>query len=665
MFPLRRLRPYSHAAAACRKVNATTTNTISTNNATTLKPIASRFHSSPSSATSSSFASFRHPTSSCYRPLIARLDVRQFSATTTEEDTSQHSILNATENEDAPDVTTTTIASPSSSSKRLEIEALLKTEEKVATDQAIRLFQELSSHYSQNEESTTIEKPESALLETLLESLLLHGDDDPKATALQAQNLVTEMEQLYQQQSETATTDSSKDDLLEVRPSVICLGHLIEAWSLASSSDQAERVFWEMIHPQRLSQQLSSTSSSSLSSKALRAHLGKGLNLVLQAHADVGAGKRCDAFLTKLGRVQHLPKGIVISPNPESYHAVIRAWQTSTHIATTTTTASSGENNNTANAESPNNNNMLPPTEIVKAARRVEALVDFLIKRYEATDKNSQWLPQLEIFPWLFRALELAGAPPPRSQKLLTQLIQEEDRAHTTGHEPRVPPPTTHMYNQVLYAWASQGRPAEAAKLLSQWTTRCQQTQVENRKVCRPDRTSCHLVIRGWGQFADHKNAPRAELLLEKMKGNGPIEGAAATSQSESDDTLHIWPSPTVETYNAVLEAWSRSRHYKIVRAITNADRILDTMHDHNGPIDRDHPTAPNSRSYEIVIETYARFGHKGFHRKQKSMKLLRQMKHYSITPSERCLELIDLCQNDDRSLDEIEEEEQLMAGQQ
>ena len=73
---------------------------------------------------------------------------------------------------------------------------------------------------------------------------------------------------------------------------------------------------------------------------------------------------------------------------------------------------------------------------------------------------------------------------------------------------------------------------------------------------------------------------------------------------------MHVLPAPTTETYNAVLEAWSRSRHHKLSLAVNAAQRLLDEMDVHEGPIDRSNPCAPNSWSYELVIETYARIGY-------------------------------------------------------
>jgi len=124
----------------------------------------------------------------------------------------------------------------------------------------------------------------------------------------------------------------------------------------------------------------------------------------------------------------------------------------------------------------------------------------------------------------------------------------------------------------------------------------------------------------------------------------------------DTNTTSRVLPEPTVETYNAVLEAWSKSRQYKPVRSVTQAERLLDSMHNQTGKINHYNPAAPNARSYELLLETYARFGHKLPHRKKQSKKLLRKMKHFSIPPTERTLELVEFCQLDGKSLDDVEE---------
>ena len=529
------------------------------------------------------------------------------------------------------------IPSSSSSPQRDEIVELLQADTKGTTDKAVRLLSEMIRQYDAN--STGGERPDNTLYEAVLESLVRHGTatGDHKATALQAQTIVTEMKQLYQSSSSNA-----KDS--ELRPSTICFSHLIAAWSRVPSLEPTVRAFWDMLEPKNLAPSPSSPSTT-ISSKLLRAHLGQSLNRVLKTIATSGvpdAGKRCDKLFDKLGSMS-FPSGITLSPNPESFHFLIQAWQATVENTTVGETL------------------MKSPKDMVNAARRIEGLLKFMIQRYEATNKqNSEWLPKPDMYLWLIKAYGYAGAPD-RTQKLLQQLIEEQDRVFKIGGNnidtdtlPRMPPPTTAMYNYVLETWARQGKPGEAARLLSQWVSRCSHADNNNsqQEVCRPDLDSCHLVIRAWGQFADYQNAPKAELILNRMK-------ASATSKDKS-----VLPTPTVETYNAVLEAWSRHRNnHKIAKAVTNTDRILEEMvqlvQGSEGGHIKYHPCSPNSRTYELVLETYARFGYKLFHRKKKSAKLLRQMKHFGITPTERSLVLVEICQEDGKSLDDVEAEEQ------
>ena len=73
---------------------------------------------------------------------------------------------------------------------------------------------------------------------------------------------------------------------------------------------------------------------------------------------------------------------------------------------------------------------------------------------------------------------------------------------------------------------------------------------------------------------------------------------------------MHVLPALTTEMYDAVLEAWSWSCRHKLSRAVNAAQRLLDEMDIHDGSIYRSNPCAPNSWSYELVIETYARIGY-------------------------------------------------------
>lgn len=533
----------------------------------------------------------------------------------------------------------TEVASPSSSSsaQRDEIVELLETNTKGATDKAVRLLSEMMRQYDATNIPSVAERPDNSLYEAVLESLVRHGaTGDRKATALQAQTIMTEMKKLYQ------SSGDAKDP--ELRPSTICHAHLITAWSRASSPEATIRAFWDMLEPKNLAPSASSTSP--IPSKVLRAHLGQSLNRVLKTIATSGvpdAGKRCDRLFAKVGNMA-FPSGITLSPNPESFHFLVQAWQATVENTTAGETL------------------MKTPKDMVNAARRIEDLLKFMIHRYEANDKqNSEWLPKPEMYLWLMKAYGYAGAPD-KAQQLLQRLIQEQDRVFKAGGVDieadtplRMPPPTTTMYNCVLESWGRQGKPGEAARLLSQWVSRCSHAGIsdaQRKEVCRPDLDSCHLVIHAWGQFADYQNAPKAETILHRMK-------EAVDSKDDSG-----WPTPTVETYNAVLEAWSRHRdNHKIAKAVTNIDRVMEEMvqliQGPEGGSIKYHPCSPNSRTYELVFETYARFGFKLFHRRKKTAKLLRQMKHFSITPTERSLVLMEICQEDGKSLDDVEAEEQ------
>ena len=402
---------------------------------------------------------------------------------------------------------------------------------------------------------------------------------------------------------------------------------------------EIEKEFWRMLQPKQLKQMQDSMSSS----KALASHLGKALNTALEAYATSAtpqAGPRCEALLGRLGRTKVPVPGVTLRPNPESYHLVIQAWQASAQ----------------KNALETFNRKRL-----IQATRRVEALVEHLLKECKVrnTKRNetrSEWLPKAETYAWIIRAYSYAGAPK-LGEQMLEKLRQEEEQilaankeGTTTGASMLLPRPTTFMYNSLLESWARLGRPEQSNHILSAWIRRCErlrhQYNEQAEEVCRPDLESCHLVIRAWRDSSDHKSGPRAELIVNQMKGDA----------IDTNTTSRVLPEPTVETYNAVLEAWSKSRQYKPVRSVTQAERLLDSMHNQTGKINHYNPAAPNARSYELLLETYARFGHKLPHRKKQSKKLLRKMKHFSIPPTERTLELVEFCQLDGKSLDDVEE---------
>jgi hypothetical protein len=494
---------------------------------------------------------------------------------------------------------------------------LAKSKEPGTTEKALRLLQEMLQSFRHG--NVGGEVPDVTILEAVLGALAKLPRGDNKAAALQAQALFSDMISVYQ---------SSHDSRL--LPSVACYHDLIAIWSRASKPEQAERVFWELVDPEssrdnRKSSRNENTPSAAITRmsacKAQRAQLGQSLNLVLQSWAkskNPEAGKRCDSLLSRLDRVK-LPKGIAVKPNPKSYHLLCSAWCPSVISPKDLTSKN-------------------PMKYYNRVGARVQAILDFMLNRYQATN-SPEWVPDPDVYPWLILAWGYAGAPE-KAQRVLETMIKNSSGSNSTTTLP-----TTEAYNHVLEAWACQGKPFEAARLLSSWVSRCQE-ELEKRRstppsdanpLTMPDHTSCLLVIRAWGQFSDWNYASSAEAIVHRMR----------ELQDAPKEHLRVLPAPTVETYNAVLEAWSRSYHRK---PISNAERLLQEMHDHKSH-NRSNPCAPNARSYELLIETYARFGAGNSHRARVVKKLVRQMTHYGFQPSERLLELVDQCQKLDYSL--------------
>jgi len=554
---------------------------------------------------------------------------------------------------------------------RTQIVALLEADDKLATGKAYRLFQEMVRQYShsrthveeeeKDEHDDNIEdvswpsheKPDHALLEKILHQLLVQGGGDPKATALQAQTLISEMEELYNH------LDSVQDP--DLQPSLQCYHHLLVAWSKTASSSpvQVERVFWKLLQPDILKAAASSASSGnndsnqSLSPKVIRAMLGQSLNSVLKCWAlseKIDAGQRSDAILSRLEGIS-MPKGLAVSPNPDSYHYLLQSWRNMVQLPQ--------QQQSKQQQQQPI---LLSPRDVGKAARRVESLLEFSRQRYTATN-NSKWLPDPECYAWLIFAYGYAGLAH-KAQKVLDQLIQHDTAAAPTD-DSVMPKPTISMYNHVLEAWARKGNGNEAGVLLSKWVSRCQtsleqqhlagQTTTSSSTMCQPDLTSCHLVIYAWGLFSDHYRADHAESILRRMQ---------ELQSPELDPHMRgVLPAPTVETYNAVLQAWSRHQHHKIAKACNNVERILEEMSSHDKP-NRNNPLAPNLRTFELVIETYARFGFKLYHRKRRIQKIIRTMKHYGVVPSERSLALAALCYEEGKRLDDLDEAEGSFGAQ-
>ena len=290
MFPLRRLRPSPGFRSNVNAIVVASNKNADVQRGNSAQCFVSfwndndRLENSGRSYSTAAFFSQSQSSRTLHQPcrienstsVLTRLDFRHhhyenkmlFSTDTTTEDNGTQNDDDANENDND-----NAIASPPDSQpKRLEILELLQGDTttnqkntKGGTDRAFRLLQEMMRQY---DVTTTKEgeKPDNELYEALLESLLSHSSDH-KTTALQAQTIVTEMEQLYQ--------SSEKKDP-DLRPSTVCHSHLIQAWSQASSPDQAERVFWEMLQPQNFPPSPeTSTSTSKLPTKALRSHLGQ------------------------------------------------------------------------------------------------------------------------------------------------------------------------------------------------------------------------------------------------------------------------------------------------------------------------------------------------------------------------------------------------------
>ncbi|CAB9505992.1 Pentatricopeptide repeat-containing protein [Seminavis robusta] len=501
----------------------------------------------------------------------------------------------------------------------------LKSDDPQALEDAHQLWTEISINY-QEQEGVLLD-----LAEAILDRLQKVGMGE--RTQIMAETIVNDLERL------------SQEDPSIQPPSVACYQTLVSLWSQeppAGNPEQAERSFWKLISGWKIQE------PTTKEAKSQQTTLTNSLNTVLRCWAISGkpdSGMQVNRILAK---VTQAPKKAanpvtIIQPNPETCHLVNLAWQTAVVSA--------------------NSDNTLQSKDYLYAAKRVHGNVDFMWRRAQRhnhdparTSINEEWLPQPSVYSWLIEMYAQAGAYD-KAKALLDRLIAPHRSSNeaTTIYRQHLPLPTTSMYNHVLAAMSHQGKGFEAGLVLSKWVSQCQQKTLnleepettsssvetslpsDTAAWCQPDETSCLLVIHAWGCVPEYRRAKSAENILQRM----------LELERQDNPRLKVLPSPTVETYNAVLQAWSISRHYKLSTPITQVERLLVDMNKYRRYI-KENPCAPNMRSYELLLETYARFGYKLGDRKRRMDKVIREIKgHRKLIPSERCLELVELCQDD------------------
>jgi hypothetical protein len=504
-------------------------------------------------------------------------------------------------------------ASARSNENPSKILTVLNSNHPGAVQEALQLWRNLV--WKQKNQEETEEKPSHLLAEALIEQLVARIDNnnkDPVSAAAQAHTIVLDLRVLYKE---------SKDP--DFHPSLACYHKVILAWVKGNCPSEAERVFRELLLPESLIAVIDSTANP----QQLRDMFGQILNSVLRCWAISGkpeSGKQVDAILAEVGKLNNVKVGSMMNPNAETCHLVNQAWQSAVQMA----------------ADDMNSK------DFYRAAQRVHGNVDFMLERAnnKGTD-SSDWLPNPDVYPWLILAYGHARNPD-KANAILNSLIHRDKTPNL-----RLPAPTTAMYNHVLEAFAHQGKGKEAALLLSRWVSKCQlvneklqaatarseeSSEPARKGWCQPDHDSCLLVINAWGSLPDHHRAAKAETILQRM----------LALEKEHAPNLRVLPSPTVETYNAVLQAWSISRNYKLATPVSQVERLLKDMNRYHPRI-KENPCAPNMRTFELILETMARFGYKMGDRRRRMHSVMREIKHHrNMTPSDRCSELVKSCED-------------------
>jgi len=116
-----------------------------------------------------------------------------------------------------------------------------------------------------------------------------------------------------------------------------------------------------------------------------------------------------------------------------------------------------------------------------------------------------------------------------------------------------------------------------------------------------------NAVLKAWSRSRDKNAAQRAQNLLTLM-----VEMSSSTSMKQKSNNIHMnnrtqIPKPNVLSFNTVLNSYSR------VGDGLGAEELLEAMIDKNSPLHIPH-VLPDLISYNTVMSAYARSGHMKCH---------------------------------------------------
>jgi pentatricopeptide repeat protein len=213
--------------------------------------------------------------------------------------------------------------------------------------------------------------------------------------------------------------------------------------------------------------------------------------------------------------------------------------------------------------------------ETFEAMANAVTLLDQMLELFESGMDSAK--PNVVSFTTVMNGFAKLGQPQ-EAERLLHMLMGRYEE--TLEHDWK---PDTTAFNTVMNAWSMAGQPDRANDLLQQVIEQC---------TVEPNDRSFHAVLSGWAKAG---NPEQAEALLHQMHKLYTI------GVHES--------SPTVLTYNIVLDSWANSRRRD---AWQRACDILHHMEELHRAGDQD--IRPNVRTWNTIFNCFTHCGPGEFH---------------------------------------------------
>ena len=385
-----------------------------------------------------------------------------------------------------------------------------------------------------------------------------------KLGAARALALLREMQALYEN-GETAC-----------RPNVRTYGTVLNAFARRGNANEAEALLEEMIKDY---------SNGNESAKPNTFAYTTVLNAWAKSYSSK-APERSEAILTKMR------KAAETRPNIISYSSVVDCWTRSSDP---------------------------------RAAERAEALLREMQEMYQQGDAECR--PNDRPYNAILRAYAQRGNGE-RAEALLEEMYHDS----TKGGNHLVKPSLI-SFNAALNAWSKSTSPNapkfSEAILKRMWDLHKKNNKSNKRWNCRPDIVSYNTVLSTWAKSNEADAPERAEKFLRQMqqvtkqgeKGLSPNtisynavidsyvrRGNAVKAQAILEELIREkngYAKPTTRSFNAVLNAWSKSNSELTVDdAPQHAEALLKKMKQLS---QAGYDTRPDAISYTSVITCYSR----------------------------------------------------------